>query len=91
MFGKQFWKATTGYTSLQAAMTFAVVGVVASLTALPYFENSNRSVLNLSQFVTGQGDESTEVRRYTITQSVLQKDYQTGCTEYEDGTQEGSC
>ncbi|MEM1040619.1 MAG: hypothetical protein AAGI12_14245 [Pseudomonadota bacterium] len=94
-----FLSNTKGFTTLQAAGAFAVIALVSAVFIPGIYGEPNQRFAafrggptGIDATVTGTvAAKPQRVKRYTIRRSVLQKDPNTPCIVYEDGTQEGGC
>lgn len=85
-----------GFSSTQAALGFCALGLLAGLIVTPFVGTQTQLVSTeitgaVDRTVTGSISTGEETRRYTIRQSVMQRDPSVPCIIYEDGTQEGGC
>lgn len=102
-FGKKISKDTMaeeldpkGFSSTQAALGFCALGLLAGLVVTPLVGTDTQVVSTditgaIDRTVTGSIADTGEARRYTIRQSVMQRDPNVPCIIFEDGTQEGGC
>ncbi|MEL6968384.1 MAG: hypothetical protein AAGM04_13480 [Pseudomonadota bacterium] len=96
---RAFLKDARGFSTLQAALGFAAIAVVAGMF-IP--ELYSRKDAKLASFQTAAGIDRTvtgtiadskpkRVRRYTVRRSIWQKDPSKPCIIYDDGSREGGC
>jgi len=97
-----FLRDAQGFTTLQAAGAFAIIALAAAVFVPGiYGEPSQRFAAfrgdpaTVDATVTGsvgtQPRPAKRTKRYTIRRSVLQKNPNTPCIIFEDGSREGGC
>ena len=93
-----FFRGASGFTSIQAASTFAIAGVVGALVITPLMKPNAPSLLatlpgaGIDMTSTGSiSSGSSKKTTYRVRRSVLQKDNKQPCVLFDSGRREGNC
>ncbi|MEL6750467.1 MAG: hypothetical protein AAFO70_00120 [Pseudomonadota bacterium] len=92
-----FLRNQSGFTSIQAASTFAVAGVIGALVVTPLMKPNAPSLLatlpgaGIDMTATGSISTSGKKTTYRVRRSVLQKDSKQPCILFNSGRREGNC
>ncbi|MDA8870861.1 hypothetical protein N9H93_05755 [Rhizobiaceae bacterium] len=95
---KTFLAANSGYTSTQAALAFAALGIVGAVFVTPMMDRGtlpgNFARLDASKYdltTTAGVRSSSRDRAISIQRSVLQPKGSRGCVIFDSGRREGDC